>query len=130
MKTLIAIAFLLSGSAYAATNSYDLKIDLTLNGQKTSPHLVLKEGEATRIQKGTEPLNTSMILDVVATKAENGILVNLKVGSIGVDGKMKMAGEHSILTREGVPAKISTISKDKKNSESVEITVEAKKVGM
>lgn len=128
MKLLIGI-FLLNGSfALANTPSYDLSMNLSLNGKyASSPRLIVKEGEAgTIIQKTKTEHN---FIEVVATEKidqnHKGILMKFVVGTIDKNGQRKIIAKPQIVARENETAQI-TVSTDN-GPEELSLSVIAKR---
>ena len=108
-KFILICALLIGSSVFAATNAYDLKINLSKNGKSvSSPEMIVKEGELATITE--ESLTEKSFIEVVATEGAidqtKGILMKFSVGLIGKDGKKTISGTPQILAQEGQKAEI------------------------
>ncbi|MGZ3787505.1 MAG: hypothetical protein ACXVLQ_03230 [Bacteriovorax sp.] len=105
---ILGLAFLLACSSAFASTSYDLKMDLSLNGKHvSSPRVIAQEGEtATIIQKSD---GKETFIDVVTTKADmkNSVMMKFTVGTIGKNGERTILSRPQVIARENETAKIS-----------------------
>jgi len=125
MKFFIGIVFsLVSTTAIAAQQAYDLKMELSLNGQAVaSPHIIVKEGKtATVIQKKN---GKETFIEIVASEKQTeeykGILMKFKVGMVGANGQRTVLSEPQILTIENEKAQVTVGNNE--HSEAVSLTV-------
>jgi len=127
---LLGIALLaMSGSAFASSNAYDLKMDLSLDGKHvSSPRVVVKEGEPATVTQ--ENGSKKQFIEVIATEGSiqnhKGILMKFTVGTIGENGERTIVAKPQVLAKEGEPAKI-TQSDTKSGVEHLSLSVVAKK---
>lgn len=115
MKLLGLALILVGSSAFATTNGYDLKMDLSMNGKRvSSPRIIVKAGEKGTINQktGTE----ESFIEVVATEGQvqnhKGIMMNFTVGYIGKNGERNIVSKPQILAKENEPALITVGEKD------------------
>lgn len=114
MGKMLIVLSLLIGSSVFASNRYDLKMELSLNGKKaSSPRIIVREGEIGSLTQGSSTENT--LIEVVAKEIEiqnhKRIMMNFVVGYIGQDGKKTILSKPQILTKENETAQI-TVSDD------------------
>lgn len=108
---LLGIALLVTtSSAFASSNAYDLKMDLSINGKHvSSPRVIVKEGEPATIAQKTGA--EEQFIEVVATEgsvhSHKGILMKFTVGTIGKNGERIIVSKPQILAKEGESAKIT-----------------------
>ncbi len=106
---ILGLTFLLAcSSAFASITSYDLKMDLSLNGKHvSSPRIIAKEGEIASIVQKSDDKET--FIDVVTTKADtkNAVLMKFTVGTIGKNGERTILARPQIIAKENETAKIS-----------------------
>lgn len=125
MKILGMALLMTLGTAYASTNSYDLKMDLSLNGKHvSSPRIIVKEGEVASITQKTA--NEEQFIDVIATKSEmrnisNGILMKFTVGTIDKNGVKHISARPQVITKENVQAKITQGNNEGKEELSLSV---------
>jgi hypothetical protein len=99
----------MTSSAFASSNAYDLKMDLSLNGKHlSSPRVIVKEGEVATITQKTE--SEENFIEVTATENmvmhHRGIKMNFTVGTIAKDGKRIVASKPQVLVEENKPAQL------------------------
>lgn len=113
---LLGLALLMVGSsAFASTNGYDLKMDLSMNGKHvSSPRIIVKAGEKGTINQKTD--TEESFIEVVATEGQvqnnKGIMMNFTVGYIGKNGERTIVSKPQILAKENEPALITVGEKD------------------
>lgn len=104
-----AIVICFSTSAFAGTNGYDLKIDLSLNGKNViSPRLLVKAGATVSIAEETRGDKTFVEVSP-SEKLQNGqhaILMKFVVGKILADGSKKILSSPQIIALENSKAEI------------------------
>lgn len=115
MKLLGLALILVGSSAFASTNGYDLKMDLSMNGKHvSSPRIILKAGEKGTINQKTD--TEESFIEVVATEGQvqnnKGIMMNFTVGYIGKNGERTIVSKPQILAKENEPALITVGEKD------------------
>lgn len=130
MKLLGLALIMVSGSAFAATAGYDLKMDLSMNGKLiSSPRMIVKAGEMATINQKTE--SEESFVEVVATEGEvqnnKGILMKFTVGYIGKNGERTVVAHPQILALENEKAQITV--GEKKGTE-LSLSVIAKRKSM
>lgn len=115
MKSFILALAFVGTSAFAGTNGYDIKIDMSLNGKHiSSPQFIVKEGlKASMTQKNE---SQESFIEVIATEGtiqnNKGILMTFVVGTIDRNGQKIVTAQPQILAKENVPAKITVGTKD------------------
>lgn len=120
----IVLAFICS-SAFASTNGYDLKMDLSLNGKHvSSPRLIVKAGETASISQKTD--TEESFIEVVATEGSiqnhQGILMNFIVGVIDQNGQRVIKAKPQILANENEAAQITV---GENNGDEISLSVVA-----
>ena len=125
MKMLVMVLAFVGSSAFAATNGYDLKMDLSLNGKHiSSPRVIVKAGETATVTQKTD--TEENFIEVVATEGSiqkhKGILMNFVVGVIGKNGERTIKAKPQVLAKENEPAQITV---GEKNGEEVSLSVVA-----
>lgn len=128
MKFLFLICgLLLSPTAFAQLNTYELKIDVAIDGKKVAtPKIILKEGEKGTINSKSESTETN--IEVVTTKEKNNhLLMKFKVALVGENGQRKIIGEPVIITSEKEPANIE-VSQSPNQTSKLSLTVTAQKI--
>lgn len=106
MKILGLMIFLTCSSAMATT-SYDLKMELSLNGKHiSSPRVIAREGETATIIQKSDDMET--FIDVVTTTydAKNTVMMKFTVGTIGKNGERIILSSPKIISKENEVAKI------------------------
>ncbi|CAN5672421.1 hypothetical protein BH10BDE1_BH10BDE1_16550 [soil metagenome] len=109
MKAVLTAFILFSSSAFAGTNGYDLKIDLSVNGKNViSPRVIVKEGMMASVTEDTRGDKT--YVEVTATEKPDGakraILMKFVVGKIMGDGTRKIISTPQIVALENSKAEI------------------------
>lgn len=128
MKILGLALIMVSSSAFAATNGYELKMDLALNGKPvSSPRVLVKAGEAATINQKSETDET--FIEVVATEGgiqnRKGIMMTFVIGTIGKNGERNIISKPRILAKENDPAQF--IEGDESGTEKLSLSVVAKR---
>lgn len=135
MKYLITtLLLLLATTAFAATTSYDLKMQISLDGKLIStPEIITHTGVATTFSSGTGTDDIS--IEVLATETsvndKKGILLNF-VFKTTVKGGQKTSTtsrKAEVLVTEGKPTTF-TVGDAKSGKEELSLTVVAKKVNL
>ncbi len=128
-KLVLGVVTLLASTAFANTNGYELKMDVSMNGKHiSSPRVVTKSGEmATITQKNeTEESFIEVITEEGELQGHKGILMKFTVGLIGANGKRTIVSRPQILALENEPAQISVGKKDG-GAEQLSLSVVAKR---
>lgn len=130
MKMLAATLAILGSSAFATTNGYDLKLDLSFNGKHiSSPRMTVKAGEVATITQKTE--TEESFIEVVATdepiENHSGILMKFVVGVIGKNGMRTIKAKPQIVANESEPAQITI---GEKNGDEVSLSVVANRTSL
>jgi type II secretory pathway component GspD/PulD (secretin) len=128
IKIFGALCLFVGSSAFASTNAYDLKMELSLNGRPlSSPHLVVKEGEKASILQDSNGEKT--FVDVVTTEkmmdGERVVFMDFKIGTISATGERKVIASPQITTFENEKAKIS-VGEDGKEDVSLSVVATRK----
>lgn len=119
-------------SAFAVNHNYDLKLKLSLNGQKpTHMHIVVKEGEiATVTNKNSKGLT---FVDVEATDSTDAVVdsIHMKftVGTIDNKGVKTIISTPQVTAKENVTAEI-TVGKPEAKVPDLKMSVVVKRVMM
>jgi type II secretory pathway component HofQ len=129
MKLLEIVLFAVSTSAFASSNAYDLKMDLSLDGKHvSSPRVVVNEGEPAIVTQdnGAKKLSIEVVATEGSIQNHQGIMMRFAISTIGENGERTVIARPQILAKEGEPAKI-TQSDSKSGSEQLSISVTAHK---
>lgn len=127
MKLLGLALILVGSSAFAATDGYDLKMDLSMNGKHVaSPRIIIKAGELGTIIQKTDSEET--FIEVVATEGEvqnhKSIMMKFTIGYIGKNGERTIVSKPKILAKENSPSQITV---DEKSGAELSFSVIAKR---
>lgn len=127
MKLVAIILAFMGSSAFAFTNAYDLKMDLSINGKHvSSPHIFVKAGEMGSVSQKTD--TEENFIEVIATEGQvqnqKGIMMNFTVGYIGKNGERTVVSTPQILAKENEPA-LFTVGQ--KNGTELSLSVVAKR---
>jgi hypothetical protein len=114
MKTIISV-LLISISVLASKKSYDLKMELSIDGKQVSiPSVVVEEGVHGTITK--ELVTQNSYVEVIATEeniqGNKGILMKFEVGHFKKDGSRVIISNPIVLANEGEEASISIEEED------------------
>lgn len=126
--TALIFCFFIASSAFASTNGYDLKMEVSMNGKHvSSPRVITKEGETASITQDSN--GNKMFVEVVATEKptdnKKAIHMNFVVGTISPTGEKKIEATPQIITMENEKATISV--GNKKGKSDFSLTVIAKR---
>ena len=125
MKVFLLGLLFISGEILAATNGYEIKIDLALNGKRISqPTILVKEGElATVDQKNSKD---SSYIEVKAAEImvadKKRIKINFTVGIVDKFGQKAVTSKHNVIVRENETTKI-TLDENEDNSKHLSLAV-------
>lgn len=105
MKIAIALlCFLVGPSAFAATTAYDLKVELSIDGQIVSkPRIVTKRGETATItqqDQNGDGYTIEVLADEGVVEKNKGILMKFKVSRVAADGTTTLLATPQILTNK------------------------------
>jgi hypothetical protein len=108
-KITTLICILVGSSAFASTNGYDLKMELSMNGKHvSSPRVITKEGETASITQDSN--GEKIFMDVIATEKptdnKQAILMKFVVGTISATGEKKIVSTPQIIALENQKAEI------------------------
>ncbi len=113
MKILAVITLMISGNSFAATNTYDVKMSLSIKGKDNFPsHIVAEEGKvATIIQNSVENKDEKTFVDILASKkvlknSKEGISIKFTAGTIDNNGKRYTQFNTQIIALENQLAEI------------------------
>ena len=114
------------GNSFAATNRYNLKMDLSLNGKPTSsPSLIVNEGEIAKITQRSSNGDENFI-EVIASrnkdgKVQNSVLMKFTIGTVEKSGKKIIFSKPQIIAKENEIAMIS--QKNNNGPEQIALSV-------
>ncbi len=116
MKSLfILFLILISSYSFASTQTYDLKIDLSINGKHiASPRMIVKDGVTSSMTQDSDGKRT--FIDVIATEQKSAILMKFVVGTISKIGEKQILSTPQILTVANEKAEV-TVGNQKESSE-------------
>ncbi|WP_041577183.1 hypothetical protein [Bdellovibrio bacteriovorus] len=123
---LVAIVLAFAGSsAFASTNGYYLKMDLSLNGKHiSSPKLAVKVGEPATISQKID--TEESFIEVVVTEGSiqnrKGILMSFVVGVVDQSGQRVIKSKPQVLSKENESAQITV---GESNGDEVSLSVVA-----
>lgn len=129
MKALVLGLLLISSQAFATTNGYDLKMDLSLNGKKiSSPRLYVKEGEVASIEQKNN--TDSSYIEVKATESivdkKKRIKMNFTVGIVDKFGQKVITSKSNVIAKENETVKV-VLSENEDNSKHLSLSIVAKR---
>jgi hypothetical protein len=110
MKALLALAIAYSAQAWASQNTYKLDMKLSVDGKHTaSPKMIVKEGETATITQQSK--NQKTFIEVIAKegkiKDQNGIIMNMIIGTMNKDGSRKTLSKPMVFVKDGEKAEFS-----------------------
>jgi hypothetical protein len=127
MKILAMVLFMAFGTAFASTNSYDVKMDLSINGKEHfSPKVIAEEGKVVTITQKNDKGEETFV-DVITTKKDlknnkDAVAIKFTSGTIDNKGDRHIQFNTKIITLENQLAKITQGSVDGKDELSLSIT--------
>lgn len=113
MKILWMVFLMTFGNAFAATNFYDLKMDILMNGNhRFSPQILVKEGQVGSFTQTNINTGEESFIDVVASKSEiknikNGVLMKFTIGTVDKNGIKHIFGQPQVIASENQEANIT-----------------------
>lgn len=125
----IAVLALFSVTAFAKTQKFDLKVNLTVNGKKiASPKLIINEGQRGTISWQNDGEKEAHFLEVVAKNDKDFgpdvIFLDLKLGH--GETKKEIETEPEMLVKNNMPGHLTII--DGQSQETMELEVTAKRL--
>lgn len=129
--SILIISLFLSSIAMSATKSFDLKMELSIDGKHvSSPHIIsLPNQKASITQRDDNKKEESFIevtaSDVTNDKIKNGIFMKFVVG-YNKEGQRKIISQPEILAKAGEEAEITVGSDDA--TETLKLKVVANRV--
>lgn len=129
MKLLGIAVLAMMSSAFASSNTYSLKMELSSNGKYiSSPRVIVKEGETAAITQKMD--SGESFIEVVATEASvknhKGIMMKFAVGTIGKNGERIITSRPQVFAKENESAQI-TVSEKNSSAERLSLSVVAKR---
>ena len=129
MLKLVLGLFLVASAAFAGTNGYDLKFDLSLNGKHvSSPRMNVLEGAVASIEQKNS--TDSSYIEVKATEVmvsnKKRIKMNFTVGVVDKFGQKTVISKQNVIARENELVKI-TLNENEDNSKHLALSVVAKR---
>lgn len=129
MKQLGIALLLISSSAFASSNGYEMMMDLSLDGNpSTSAHVTAQEGKVALVTQKTDSGET--FLEIIATEGKSQdhskILMKFIVGTIAKNGKRTILARPQVIVRDGEPARISQ-NDEKTGEEYLSLSIIAKR---
>lgn len=130
MNRAIFVFSILCGSVgLASSRGYELKMDLSLDGQHvSSPRVVTVAGETATVTQKNE--TGQSFIEVTANEGaiqgHKGILMKFVVGTISKNGKRTILSKPEVLAKENVPAQI-TVGKENGANPEVALSVVAQR---
>jgi C4-type Zn-finger protein len=129
MLKLVLGLFLVTSSAFAGTNGYDLKFDLSLNGKHvSSPRMNVLEGAVASIEQKNS--TDSSYIEVKATEVmvsnKKRIKMNFTVGVVDKFGQKTVISKQNVIAKENELVKI-TLNENEDNSKHLALSVIAKR---
>jgi C4-type Zn-finger protein len=129
MLKLVLGLFLVTSSAFAGANGYDLKFDLSLNGKHiSSPRMYVLEGAVASIEQKNS--TDSSYIEVKATETmvsnKKRIKMNFTVGVVDKFGQKTVISKQNVIAKENELVKI-TLNENEDNSKHLALSVVAKR---
>lgn len=131
MKGFALVVLFVSQASFAATNGYDLKMEMALD-KKTiaSPRIIVQENLSAMVTQKTD--SEENFIEVTASEGSvggnKGILMKFIIGSIGKNGQKTILSEPQVLAKENEPAKIKI--EDGHDGGELSLTVIAKRTSL
>lgn len=125
-KQIIFLLYIISFNLLAESkNTYDVKIDLSLNGKYiSSPRIILNENQEGNLKQKDETGKEHFIDLIIQHKetkiVKNGVLMKFAIGTME-KGVKKIVAKPHLFTRENQSAEIS--QSDEKGKENISIKV-------
>lgn len=125
MKIFGTVLLVMSGSAFASSTAYDLRMNLAIDGKHvSSPRVIVKEGASATITQEID--SQKQFIEVIATESkiqkQAGVRMKFVIGLIGANGERTILARPQVIATEGKPAQITqndTLSGEERLSLSV-----------
>lgn len=108
MKMMIIATFLLINSTFAAIKTYDLKMNVSLDGKSISNSKILAEEDKTTTITSADANN---FIEVIPTKYQDKVLMKFTVGKIE-NGERKIICTPEIIVKENDPVTMTMQDND------------------
>jgi hypothetical protein len=114
-KFFTLLFFFVSSSVFGSTNTYDLKMDLSVLGRHVaSPRLTVKEGMTASITQQNEGSSEVTFVDIISvekkTDHNSKILMNFSIGTISLAGERTVLTSGKVITSDDGKARVSSYS--------------------
>lgn len=127
MTKLGLFCFLFMSSLFASVPSYNVKMDLSLNGRHIfTPDIVAREGVVSTVTHNVDGEETFVDILPMKDKSKDLIVMKMTVGTIGKNGERTILGTPEIMTKENVRASFS--QGGTKRQEEYSLSLTAKKL--
>jgi hypothetical protein len=129
---ILLLTTLVSSLTWAAESAFDIKLELSIGGQKiSSPRIITKDGETATVVQ--ENIKQKHFIELVATeqttsKGQPAVLMNFIIGKELVDGSRTVIASPRILTKLNETAQVTV--GESNDSESVSISVVAARTNL
>jgi len=118
MKTITLGLFLLSLNALGAMKSYDVHMDINVNGKKiASPSVVVKDGETVTMLQDNQTIEVSM--KEASLDGRKGVKMDFRVISIDDNGDRSILSKQEMLLEDNKRGTLSV--KDQSNDMSISV---------
>jgi hypothetical protein len=113
MKILAMVILMTFGNAFAATNTYNIKMNLSIKGKNNYPtQITADEGKATTVTQKSNEKDDETFVDVITTKKllknnKEGISIKFTAGTIDKKGERHIQFNPQILAIENQSAQIT-----------------------
>lgn len=125
----IAVLSFISITAFAKTQKFDVKVNLTVNGKKiAAPKLIINEGQKAQVSWQQEGEKEARFIEVVAKNDKDFgpdvIFLDLKLGH--GESRKQIETEPEMLVKNNTPGHLTII--DGQTQETMQVEVTAKRL--
>jgi capsular polysaccharide biosynthesis protein len=112
MKMLVMVLLMTFGRAFAATNTYNIKMNLSIKGKNNYPtQIIAEDGKATTVTQKSNGKDEETFVDVITTKKvlktkKEGVSIKFTAGTIDNKGEKHIQFNTQIIAIENQPAQI------------------------
>ena len=120
-NSVVLLSMFLSLPVFAASKTYNLKMDLSMEGKHvSSPQINVKEGEPALLTQEANGEKISM--EVVVTGQEKAVVMNFVISTLTAKGEKKILAKPKITALENEKAEISVGTEKSKDLLSLSVT--------
>jgi hypothetical protein len=112
MKMLVIVLLITFGKAFATTNTYNIKMNLSIKGKNNFPtQVIAEEGKATTVTQKSNDKDDETFVDIITTKKvlktnKEGLSIKFTAGTIDKNGERHIQFKTQILAIENQSAQI------------------------